>query len=92
MCMTSAARILVKGRVHGVFFRDNTAEQAMRLGIVGYVRNVPDGVEIIAEGEKAKIEKLVAWCSKGPVLAHVDSVDVAWQKSTGKYKSFEVRH
>lgn len=86
----SRARILVNGRVHGVFFRDNTRQQAAALGLTGHVRNVPAGVEIVADGDRADIEKLIMWCRKGPVLARVDSVDVKWQKSTEKFKSFEV--
>ncbi|MBU5557768.1 MAG: acylphosphatase [Candidatus Aenigmatarchaeota archaeon] len=90
--MNSAVRIIVKGRVHGVFFRDNTRKQAMSLGITGYVQNLPKGVEIIAEGPKTALEQLIMWCSKGPALARVEGLEVRWRKPEGKYKSFEVKY
>ena len=65
-------RLKIEGRVQGVFFRAATLEQAGRLGLKGWVRNCPDGsVEVVAEGERKKIEELVSWCHHGPPGAHV---------------------
>lgn len=70
-----AIRIEVFGRVQGVYFRANTCQKAMELGINGRVKNQDNGsVEIIAEGEEDLLEELINCCHKGPVLAKVSSV------------------
>jgi len=59
--------------------------------LVGWVKNTPDGkVEIVAEGDKEKLEELIAWCKKGPLFAKVENVEVEWQESTGEFSSFEI--
>ena len=85
------ARITVSGRVQGVFFRAGTVKQAAALGLSGEVRNMMNAdVEIIAEGDKEKIEKLIAWCRVGPPHARVKSVDTAWEKYQGEFRDFIV--
>jgi len=85
------ARITVSGRVQGVFYRSNTVEQAAALGLTGEVRNMMNGdVEIATEGDKEKIEKLIAWCRAGPPHARVDSVDVSWEEHRGEFTGFDV--
>lgn len=70
-----AARFLVAGRVQGVFFRAGTREQALRLGLAGYARNLDDGrVEVLAVGGDAAIEALALWLREGPPRARVDAV------------------
>jgi acylphosphatase len=70
-------RAMVSGKVQGVFFRANTAELARRLEISGWVRNLDNGmVEVVAEGEKDSIEKLVAFLRKGPAGARVDGLKI----------------
>jgi acylphosphatase len=62
----------VTGKVQGVWFRASTAEQAKRLAITGWARNLPDGrVEVLACGEREKIAELVEWLKVGPPLASV---------------------
>lgn len=62
----------VSGRVQGVGFRYHTQVRATELGLLGWVRNLADGrVEVVAEGPRAQIEKLVEWCRKGPPSAKV---------------------
>ena len=69
------ARFIVSGRVQGVFFRASAREQAQRLDISGYAKNLDDGtVEVIACGDAANIEALERWLQKGPAAAHVDRV------------------
>lgn len=69
-------RIVVRGRVQGVWFRGSARDEARRLGLVGWARNRADGsVEILAEGAPAAVERLVAWCHEGPPLARVRSVE-----------------
>ena len=88
--MAKRVRILVKGRVQGVFFRRNTEKVAKKLGLTGWVKNSGEGVEIVAEGDK--VDELVAWCQKGPLIAKVDSVSVKEEKTTGKFTNFEIRY
>lgn len=84
--------IFVSGRVQGVFFRLETRRIAEELGITGWVKNLPDGrVEILAEGEKEKLEKLVEWVKRGPVFAKVDNLEVEWQEYRDEFNSFEIK-
>jgi len=77
--------------VQGVFFRYETQSVAKRLGLVGWVRNRLDGsVEVLAEGEKEKLEELLKWCHQGPPLARVDSVQINWEEPTGEFKDFRI--
>ncbi|MDO9107181.1 MAG: acylphosphatase [Methylovulum sp.] len=70
-------KILVSGRVQGVYFRLFTQNKAKHFAIKGSVRNLPDGrVEIIAEAEHVTMEKFIKWCHKGPVTARVDDVEI----------------
>ncbi len=65
--MEARARILITGLVQGVFFRREMTELATRLGISGWVRNLPDGkVEALAEGERARLDELIRFCHVGP--------------------------
>ncbi len=86
-------RAVVHGRVQGVFFRTFVEEHAQRLGLVGYVRNMPSGaVEVMAEGEREHVEKLVGYLEVGPLAAIVDGVDVNWSEYTGDHSGFRVRY
>lgn len=70
-------RVVVHGRVQGVFFRDSCRAEASRLGVAGWVRNLRDGrVEAVFEGPAAAVDAAVAWCRRGPARAVVESVSV----------------
>lgn len=70
-------RIIVFGKVQGVFYRASTAESAKVFGITGTVRNLDDGsVEIEAEGEAESMAKFIEWCRKGPSGAVVNEVSI----------------
>lgn len=72
----SAARFVVSGKVQGVFFRAATREQALRLGLRGYAKNLADGrVEVLAAGDDAAIDALAAWLREGPPRARVDELE-----------------
>ncbi|HEY3515732.1 MAG TPA: acylphosphatase [Gammaproteobacteria bacterium] len=72
-----ALRCVVAGRVQGVYYRAATADEAGRLGLDGWVKNLADGrVEVVASGEPAAIAALVQWLWKGPPAARVDAVHV----------------
>ena len=84
--------LLVSGRVQGVFFRGATAGEASRLGLAGWVRNLPDGrVEVLAEGERAALEALVRFCGRGPPAARVDRMEEAWSAYRGDLSPFTAR-
>lgn len=85
--------LVVNGRVQGVFFRLKAKQQAEKLGLSGWVRNNPDGsVQCLAEGNKAKLQELIAWCQQGPKQAVVNEVKVSWQHYTGAFnKDFIIK-
>ena len=83
--MSVAKRVIVSGRVQGVFFRDSCRQEANRLGVSGSTQNLADGtVEVIVEGDEDAVEALIRWCKEGPSYAEVDSVDVSDTESTGR--------
>jgi acylphosphatase len=70
-------RVVVTGRVQGVFFRDSCRERAREANVGGWVRNRGDGaVEAEFEGPAAAVDGVVAWCRTGPARARVDAVEV----------------
>jgi len=85
------AEIVVRGRVQGVFFRASAQQEALRLGLTGEVRNLPDGsVEAIVEGEKKAVDEFVAWCRRGPPSAEVEDVQVKLGPPRGEFRTFRV--
>lgn len=71
------ARVLVSGRVQGVFFRQSTLEHARGLGLSGFVRNLPDGrVEALFVGEERAVREAVAFVHRGPPAAKVSEVEI----------------
>lgn len=88
--------VIVSGFVQGVGFRHETRRMANTFGLTGWVRNTEDGkVEAVFAGAKDKLDEIIAWCHKGPYLAEVERVDVAWEeappKGGGEFSSFEIR-
>jgi len=85
-------KILVSGRVQGVYFRLFTQNKAKHFGIKGSARNLADGrVEIIAEAKDPVIEKFIRWCNKGPITARVDHVEVTELPSDEPLTTFEIK-
>jgi len=83
---------VVSGRVQGVYFRAHTRREAQRLGLRGYALNRADGrVEVVAEGERAALESLLAWLQRGSPESHVDRVSPAWMPATDEFAVFEAR-
>jgi acylphosphatase len=77
-------RVVVTGRVQGVFFRASCAQEARRRGVGGWVRNRPDGsVEAAFEGDATAVESMVEWCRRGPRGARVESVDATAEEPVG---------
>ena len=86
-------RVLISGIVQGVAYRAHTKEMAKRLGVNGWVRNLPDGrVEALFEGDKDKVDQMVEWCEKGPPLARVDKVEVEEEPYRGEFFDFSIRY
>lgn len=84
-------RISVRGRVQGVWYRGSTRDQARRLGLRGWARNLADGsVEVVAEGDPDAIEQLVAWCRTGPPGARVTGITVQREPVRGDVQDFKV--
>ena len=83
----------VSGAVQGVSFRSTTIRIAKSLGIKGWVRNLLDGrVEVLAEGEKDKVNALIEFLKKGPPAAKVDNVDVKIENHEGEFKDFNIKY
>jgi acylphosphatase len=85
-------RILVHGRVQGVFFRHAAADEARSLGLRGWVKNLANGdVEIVAEGPRRELKVLAAWAHQGPRLARVTGVEEEWSDYRGDEGPFAIR-
>ena len=80
------------GKVQGVFFRANTENKAIEIGINGWVRNVEDGtVEAVFEGEKDKIKMIITFCEKHQPYARVDNVNITWDEYQNEFDEFEIK-
>ena len=89
--MTVRKRVLVTGRVQGVFYRDTCRRVAAEQGVAGWARNLPDGrVEIVAEGPAERVDRVVAWAREGTPWAEVTDVEVSDEEPTGE-ESFRIR-
>jgi acylphosphatase len=78
--------------VQGVYFRASTVEQALRLGVTGWIKNCQDGsVEIVAEGSIKPLEDLIAWCRCGPDGARVERLDLGWEDFRSEFDRFFVK-
>jgi acylphosphatase len=89
----SVARVAlrIKGRVQGVGFRYSALDEAARAGLTGWVRNTPDGdVELVAEGPRASLERLLAWSHHGPRGALVTHVEQRWLPYSGEFDAFRI--
>ncbi len=88
-----SVQAVIYGRVQGVFFRSFVAKRAQELGLDGYVRNLSGGeVEVLAEGDKEQLAKLVGCLKTGPPGAIVKEVVVTWSGFSGRYSGFSIRY
>jgi len=94
MADLASVRVVVYGYVQGVFFRAFASRQATKLGLSGYVRNLPTGeaVEVQAEGERKQLEKLIGSLEVGPPTARVEKVVTNWSEYSGNYSGFGIKY
>lgn len=86
-----SAHIFVMGFIQGVGFRRYIKKKAQVLGLKGWIKNLPDGrVEILAQGSKEDIAKLIKIAEKGNILSFVKGVVVDWQKDEENFSDFEI--
>ena len=84
-------RLIIEGRVQGVWFRDSTRSEALALGVSGWVKNRRDGsVEAIAEGPEEQVKKLVSWCHQGPPRSKVLRVNKTREEWKDEFNSFDI--
>ena len=87
------AELIIHGRVQGVFFRASTRSEAERLGLKGWVKNLPlMRVEAILQGPEDKVKQAIDWCRQGPPGAHVTRVDIKWDSPRSDLKEFQIRY
>lgn len=81
-CMRKVrAHLRIYGRVQRVGFRWSILREARKLGVSGWVRNLPDGsVEAVIEGDEERVETLIGWAHQGPPLARVTRVEIKWEE------------
>ena len=81
----------VQGQVQGVGFRYSTLQVAEKLGVTGFVRNLPDGtVEIVAEGSDDQLNELIDWAHRGPSAAEVTQVDITRGEDQSRFDRFTI--
>ncbi len=85
-------KVIVTGRVQGVYFRDSTRKEALRQNLAGYANNLQDGsVEIVLSGDEAAVEAVLAWITAGgPPAARVETIDVQSLKADGGIRGFSI--
>lgn len=88
--MKKRLHVWVYGVVKGVFFRTQTKEQAEKLGLKGFIRNTPQGVEAVFEGNVLELEKMLEFLKKGPKYSKVEKVDSKEENYTGEFKDFRI--
>ena len=83
--------IYITGRVQGVGFRHFIRKNADKLGITGWVKNLPDGrVEAVFQGTEEDVKELISRCKKGPISSYVQDIEVSEIENTQDHRSFEV--
>ena len=90
----ASLRVVVRGRVQGVGYRDFVYMRARFLGLRGYVRNLPDmrSVEVVAEGDRGALEQLLEHLREGPRGARIDGLEITWGEPTHRHTTFGVAY
>ncbi len=83
--------VWIQGRVQGVAFRAYTRDAAIREGVTGWVRNLPDGrVEAVFEGDDERVQRVLEWCREGSPFGRVDRLEVLDEEYRGDHQRFEI--
>jgi acylphosphatase len=93
--VVKTARVVLNGKVQGVFFRDFAKQNANRLGIVGYAKNLKNGqLEIVAQGEEKQLEEFIKHCRKGPMFAKIEGIDITYEgvAEGEEFEYFDIRY
>ncbi len=91
--MNISVQLIISGRVQGVCFRFFCREQAEKLGVTGWVKNLSDGsVEVKAEGNEKAVHQFAAACRSGPPQALITHCEETFAAATDRFDSFEIRH
>lgn len=89
----SRLHAIIEGHVQGVGFRVFTIRKANEMGVDGWVRNLRDGsVEVIAEGQRTDLDKLLSALRRGPTSASVTNVKPDWRSATGEFDGFNAKY
>ncbi|MBW1709311.1 MAG: acylphosphatase [Deltaproteobacteria bacterium] len=87
------ARLIISGRVQGVYFRYSTQQEANRLGLTGWARNLRNGdVEAVFEGDESQVEEMIRWCHQGPAGAVVSQVKEERGPATDEFTRFSITY
>jgi len=87
------AHIIVKGKVQGVYFRQNAQRFCNEHGVTGWVLNVDDGsVEAVLEGDKNSVEDAISWFKVGPPNAHIEKIELSYDKYSGEFQDFKISY
>ncbi len=90
--MKKRLSVFWSGRVQGVGFRYTAESAALKLGVTGWVRNLPDGrVEAVAEGPEKTLKTLLDQIASGPMKKYIRRVETRWEKPTGEFDDFQIR-
>jgi len=88
-----SVRVLISGRVQGVFFRASTCDMAQELGLQGWVKNDSDGgVTAFFQGEEELVDKAIEWCRHGPPSAMVTEVEIQKEAFIDELTNFKIRY
>jgi len=86
-------KVVIHGKVQGVFYRVHTKHAADRFGITGYVKNLANGsVEAVFEGDQAAVARMIDWCHKGPEMSRVDHIQTQKINFLTNFTLFEIRY
>lgn len=89
--MHQAARIVIKGKVQGIFFRAEAQNLAQKLHITGWIRNNPDGsVEALAQGNPDPLAQFLEWCKQGPSGARIENVHIQFIENSEEFSTFQI--
>lgn len=91
--MKTRAHVYISGMVQGVFFRAHMRDEGRRLGLTGWVRNMPDGrVEAVFEGDESAVDAMISWCHEGSPYSRVEDVEVIREEYREEFSDFGARY